>query len=647
MNPAAPTDPELLTAWLNHRHEAAFRELVARYAGLVQMTAKRTCGDDSLAMETAQLTFIALARKAKALVSCASLGGWLHQTAMLQAKNLLRKSQREHRKRELLQTAMEPPSPAPDDAWQDLQPVLDDALAALSAKDREALLLRFYRSQSVKEIAATLGIATAAAQKRVDRATDRLRAKLLRRSCQAGGSLSAVMLAGFAGDSQAAVVAVPLITAKAIAAGAAGSGVIATTTAFLTATAMKTTAVAVPLVVLLALGIWLTVQTGEIAGLEAENSWMEKQLIGVRDKTALTDRIGSFTVLDRKPVDWEELARQVRRYGPKFHLTSSAPLVDRVRTMDVEELTRMLDEIMKASVSKESKLALESWMADEIGNVNARPDLVLDKLAERIGEDEITWTLGRLFKSWLDHEPDQAIAWLANNYHRAKSIGRGFMNVSFYPLLASSPAQAKLLVAAVPAEHRLNSLRAAFPESAVIPANRYPEWAAIAREMSGTDVQNAIVWPIQRQYREDARTMNLEEIDHYLTDIQATAQERELCVIAAASAGAIPAGEVDVVPFTPEWVESFRAWTSGQSMDLATVATGRALSASVPQMAAGQAVELAIRYYRESPDDALLHPLISKCLILNDLINARKLVDSLADEHSRRGYLDTINSRNP
>jgi DNA-directed RNA polymerase specialized sigma24 family protein len=57
MNPAAPTDPELLAAWLDHRREAAFRELVARYAGLVQMTARRTCGDDSLAMEAAQLTF--------------------------------------------------------------------------------------------------------------------------------------------------------------------------------------------------------------------------------------------------------------------------------------------------------------------------------------------------------------------------------------------------------------------------------------------------------------------------------------------------------------------------------------------------------------------------------------------------------------
>ena len=642
MTPTAPSDPELLADWLNHQSEAAFRELVARYAGLVQMTARRTCADDSMAAEAAQLTFITLARKAKSLTSCTSLGGWLHLTAMNQAKTLLRNNLRESRKRQLLEEAMETDiSHHSGDLWQEMQPVLDDALAALSTRDREALLLRFYRSLSVREIAATLGIATDTAQKRIDRATDRLRGKLLRRGCQAGGSLSAVMLAGFASDAQAAASSVALLASKSLSAGGGGAAVVPMSLA------AKAGYLVLPVSAVLGCVIWLAVQIGEIAGLEADNSWMEKQLVGARGKTALTDRFGSFTVLDRKPADWEELARQVRRRGPQFHLTLSAPLLERVRTMDVEELARMLDDIMRAPVSKQCKLALESWMADEIGNVNGRPDLALEKLAEQIGEDEITWTLGRLFKSWLDLEPDQAIAWLANNSHRAKWIGRGFMNVSFYPLLASSPAHAKRLVAAVPADRRLDSLRIVFPESAVIPANRYPEWAAIVREMSGTDVQNAIGWPIQSQYREEARSMNLEEIAHYLTDIQATAKERELCVIAAAKAGAIPAGEADIVPFTPEWVESFRAWTSGQSMDLATVATGRALSASVPQMAAGQAVELAIRYHRESPDDALLRPLISKCLILNDLVNARKLVDSLADERARRDYLNTINSRNP
>lgn len=150
-----PTDPELLDDWLVRRREAAFREIVARYAGLVHTTARRSCGDESMAVEISQLTFITLAQKARQLVSCASLGGWLHRTALLHARNLLRRSRRENRKRQLLAT--ETHSPPHDDTWREIQPLLDDFLAALTEKDREALLLRFYRALRVQEVAASLG----------------------------------------------------------------------------------------------------------------------------------------------------------------------------------------------------------------------------------------------------------------------------------------------------------------------------------------------------------------------------------------------------------------------------------------------------------------------------------------------------------
>ena len=221
------SDAELLAEWADHRREAAFHALVARYAGLVHQAGLRTCGDESLAAEASQLTFIILARKAKSLASRSSLAGWLHLTAVMQAKNLLRQRLRETRKRELLRTHMETDSHGHTaDAWRRMQPVLDEALAALSLKDREALLLRFYRSLSVREIAAALGIATDAAQKRLDRATERLRHQLARRGCQVGSSLGAVMLAGFGADAQAAVPSSSVLASKAI---AAASGSTATT----------------------------------------------------------------------------------------------------------------------------------------------------------------------------------------------------------------------------------------------------------------------------------------------------------------------------------------------------------------------------------------------------------------------------------
>jgi RNA polymerase sigma factor (sigma-70 family) len=230
MPDCGPSDAELLADWLDRQRDSAFHALVERYAGLVHMAAMRTCGDESLAAEVSQLTFITLARKARFLVSRSSIAGWLHLTAVMQGKNLLRQHQRESRKLHLLRTHMEiHPQGQPADAWKRMQPVLDEALAALSSKDREALLLRFYRSLSVREIAAALGIATDAARKRLDLATDRLRHQLARRGCEVGGLLSAAMVAGFTQDAQAAVPATSILASKAIAASAAGGTSILTT----------------------------------------------------------------------------------------------------------------------------------------------------------------------------------------------------------------------------------------------------------------------------------------------------------------------------------------------------------------------------------------------------------------------------------
>ena len=243
------SDAELLAAWVTQRREPAFHALVVRYAGLVHMASKRACGDDSLAADASQLVFIQLAQKAKSLLGHPSLAGWLHVTAVMKTRELLGKNQRESRKRQLFHSAMEPESSTPHDGvWQEIQPHLNDALESLSKNDREAILLRFYRSLSVREIAATLGIANDAAQKRLDRATERLREKLTRRGVTTAGSLSAVMLAGYASEAKAASFSATLLSSNAIAASAVSSTGI-TSIALLIMT-KKTTIAAVALLLL-------------------------------------------------------------------------------------------------------------------------------------------------------------------------------------------------------------------------------------------------------------------------------------------------------------------------------------------------------------------------------------------------------------
>lgn len=226
-----PHDGDLLRSWLEAGDEDSFRQLVARYAGLVRRCAQRSSGDPMIADEAAQLTFILLARKARNLQSRTSLAGWLHTTALLQTRNLMRTQHRESRKRHAI-TAMTPTTEeVHSKAWQEMEPVLDTALAALRQDDREAILLRFHRGLSYADVAAALGIAGEAARKRVDRAVERLRKQLQRRGCPLETSACVGALGLFATDAQAAAAAVPYLASHALkAATAAGSTALTTTT---------------------------------------------------------------------------------------------------------------------------------------------------------------------------------------------------------------------------------------------------------------------------------------------------------------------------------------------------------------------------------------------------------------------------------
>lgn len=231
MGTSPPDDGTLLRRWLDRGEEASFRELVGRYNGLVYHSALRTAGNPAIAAEGAQLTFIVLARRARQLVPRASIAGWLHQTAVLQTRNLLRKQRREDIKRQSY-TAMTDHTEEIQ-AWREMAPVLDDALAALPESDREAILLRFYRSLTFPEIAAAVGIASDAARKRVDRAVDRLRVQLGRRGCHLGTATCLGALGQLGIEAQAGVLSAAVLSSKAIGAASISTGLTATTIAII------------------------------------------------------------------------------------------------------------------------------------------------------------------------------------------------------------------------------------------------------------------------------------------------------------------------------------------------------------------------------------------------------------------------------
>jgi hypothetical protein len=111
----------------------------------------------------------------------------------------------------------------PDGAWQQLAPLLEEAMARLNEKERTLLALRFFENKTGAETAALLGIREWAAHKRAERAVEKLRAFFTQRGIVLP---AAVLTAAISANSvQAAPVALAkTVTAVAITKGAAASG---------------------------------------------------------------------------------------------------------------------------------------------------------------------------------------------------------------------------------------------------------------------------------------------------------------------------------------------------------------------------------------------------------------------------------------
>ncbi len=289
----------LLREFAEHRSETAFATLVRQHLNLVYSVALRRCGGRTgLAEDICQAVFIDLARKARTLPGDVLLAGWLHQHTCFVAATMLRT---ENRRRHREEIAMQLQSLTDHTDWSRLAPLLDEALLELSGHDRDSLVLRFLEQRPFAEVGAHLGLSENAARMRVDRALDKLHAKLTKRGVTSTASALALALAGPAVTAAPAGLA-PTITTAALAAVATTTTTLGIST-LMAATKLKLTAGAL----LVALtGTALVMQHRSLQQQNAEN-------------TALRQQVAQLTKDARETAarDAEELAR-LRQPAPEL-----------------------------------------------------------------------------------------------------------------------------------------------------------------------------------------------------------------------------------------------------------------------------------------------------------------------------------------
>jgi RNA polymerase sigma factor (sigma-70 family) len=216
-------DGHLLGLFVSTRDEAAFAALVRRHGPMVLGVCRRVIGDPHLAEDAFQATFLVLARRAASVRPRHLVGHWLYGVAYRTALKARGVAVRRMAKEKQVDAMPHPPVP-PDEAWADLQPVLDAELARLPDKYRIPVVLCDLGGRTQRDVARELRLPPATLANRLAAARRLLAKRLTQRGVALSGGAVAAAL-GWHAATSAVPPSLAASTVKAACAAAAGTAV--------------------------------------------------------------------------------------------------------------------------------------------------------------------------------------------------------------------------------------------------------------------------------------------------------------------------------------------------------------------------------------------------------------------------------------
>jgi RNA polymerase sigma-70 factor (ECF subfamily) len=199
-------DEALMIQWNRRGDSDAFRTIIQRYGNMVFATALRVLGNPADAEDVAQDCFEKLARTHK--TPRGYLGPWLHRMAVNRALDRVRSDSARKRR----ETVYENNKPSATELeWDDIYPLVDEAIDRLPEKLRRALVAHYLEGLTHDQIAQRESVTRAAITQRIQRALEQMRTSLQRKGVAVSG---VSILAGTLGSHLAEAAVLPVSLAE-------------------------------------------------------------------------------------------------------------------------------------------------------------------------------------------------------------------------------------------------------------------------------------------------------------------------------------------------------------------------------------------------------------------------------------------------
>ena len=273
------SDLQLLERYSRHHAEDAFAEVVRRHLDLVFSAALRQVRSPQLAEEVAQSVFADLARESRHLAPDTVLSAWLYQVTRRSAIDVVRREARRQAREQVAQE-LNDMNTAPAD-WTGVEPLLDEAMQALEATERTAVLLRYFENKSLREVGQTLGTTEEAARKRVSRAVERLRELLAERGVAVGASGLVLLISANAVKAAPAGLAVTISSAASLAGASVSTAATATAAKTIAMTTLQKTLVATAIAAAVGTGFY---EAHQAARLREENQTLQQRQAPLKEQ---------------------------------------------------------------------------------------------------------------------------------------------------------------------------------------------------------------------------------------------------------------------------------------------------------------------------------------------------------------------------